>query len=97
MRSLLPRGVRPDILDRLTYVGLVPFVIRQVGPGARVSVPYFGDFCETNVRLYSVDVQDRHGIVFRTLDATRLATVLLARIGSRPALRLIKDERDRLG
>jgi uncharacterized protein YqjF (DUF2071 family) len=44
-------------------------------------VPYLGDFCETNVRLYSVDDQDRHGIVFLTLDASRLATVLLARFG----------------
>jgi uncharacterized protein YqjF (DUF2071 family) len=48
------------------------------GPG-RVHVPYFGRFCETNVRLYSVDDQDRHGIVFLTLEGSRLATVLLAR------------------
>jgi uncharacterized protein YqjF (DUF2071 family) len=53
--------------------------MRGAGPGGRLPVPYFGDFCETNVRLYSVDEQDRHGIVFLTLDADRLATVLLAR------------------
>jgi uncharacterized protein YqjF (DUF2071 family) len=74
-----PPGVRPDVIDGRSYVGLVPFVMRSAGPGARLPVPYFGDFCETNVRLYSVDDQDRHGIVFRTLDASRLATVLLAR------------------
>jgi uncharacterized protein YqjF (DUF2071 family) len=81
VRPLFPRGSRPDIVDGVTYVGLVPFVMRGAGPGGRIPVPYFGDFCETNVRLYSVDAQDRHGIVFLTLDATRLATVLLARIG----------------
>lgn len=77
---LFPAGSRPDVLDGTTYVGLVPFVMRGAGPG-RLPVPYFGDFCETNVRLYSVDDADRHGIVFCTLDATRLATVLLARTG----------------
>jgi uncharacterized protein YqjF (DUF2071 family) len=79
--GLFPPGVRPDILDGQTYVGLVPFVMRAAGPGPNLPVPYFGDFCETNVRLYSVDEQDRHGIVFLTLDAARLATVLLARVG----------------
>ena len=77
---LFPPGTRPDVIDGLSYVGLVPFQMRGAGPG-RVPVPYFGQFCETNVRLYSVDGQGRHGIVFVTLDATRLATVLIARIG----------------
>ena len=74
----LPPGVQPDVIDGRTYVGLVPFEMRGAGPG-RMGIPYFGRFCETNVRLYSVDAQGRHGIVFLTLDATRLATVLLAR------------------
>lgn len=80
-----PTGVRPDIFaaapgsPAMTYVGLVPFQMRGAGPG-RLPVPYFGQFCETNVRLYSIDGQGRHGIVFRTLEAERLATVLLARI-----------------
>jgi uncharacterized protein YqjF (DUF2071 family) len=73
-----PPGVRPDVFDGASYVGLVPFQMRGAGPG-RVPVPYFGSFAETNVRLYSVDEQDRHGILFLTLEASRLATVLLAR------------------
>jgi hypothetical protein len=44
-------------------------------------VPFFGTFLETNVRLYSVDEQGRRGIVFRSLDADRLAVVLGARLG----------------
>jgi uncharacterized protein YqjF (DUF2071 family) len=77
--GFFPAGVRPDVLDGVSYVGLVPFQMRGAGPG-RVPVGYFGRFHETNVRLYSVDEQDRHGIVFLTLEASRLATVLLARI-----------------
>src|SRR5438067_1050221 len=70
---LFPAGTRPDVIDGVTYVALVPFVMGAAGPG-RVPVPYFGRFCETNVRLYSVDDEDRHGIVFVTLEASRLAT-----------------------
>jgi uncharacterized protein YqjF (DUF2071 family) len=73
-----PPGIRPDVFEGVSYVGLVPFQMRGAGPG-RLPVPYFGSFAETNVRLYSVDEQDRHGIVFLTLEASRLATVLLAR------------------
>ena len=59
---LFPPGVRPDVLDGATYVGLVPF--RMVG--ARFAhgpaVPWAGTFLETNVRLYSVDDTGRRGI-----------------------------------
>ena len=75
---LFPPGVRPDVVDGVSYVGLVPFEMVGAGPG-RLPVPYLGRFAETNVRLYSVDDDNRHGIVFVTLEATRLATVLLAR------------------
>lgn len=79
--GFMPAGVRPDVIDGLTYVALVPFRMRGAGPGGRLPVPYFGKFCETNVRLYSADDEGRSGIVFRTLEADRLATVLLARFG----------------
>lgn len=79
VRHLFPAGVQPDVIDGRTYVGLVPFKMQGAGPGRRLPVPYFGDFCETNVRLYSVDGEGRSGIVFRTLEAERLSTVLLAR------------------
>jgi uncharacterized protein len=77
--KFMPPGVVPDTFGGLSYVGLVPFQMRGAGPGAHLPVPYFGNFCETNVRLYSVDGEGRNGIVFCTLDAQRLATVLLAR------------------
>ena len=78
--SFFPPGTRPDVIDGVSYVGLVPFQMRGAGPG-RLPVPYLGRFGETNVRLYSVDDADRHGILFLTLEASRLATVALARVG----------------
>ena len=75
---LLPRGTVPDVLDGVTYVGLIGF--RMVGLGflSGPGLPYLGTFCETNVRLYSVDEQGRRGVVFRSLEAERLLPVLAA-------------------
>jgi uncharacterized protein YqjF (DUF2071 family) len=73
---LLPAGTRPDTLGGETYVGLIGF--RMVGLGPLRGIPYLGTFCETNVRLYSVDGQGRRAVVFRSLDAERLLPVLTA-------------------
>ncbi len=71
----MPPGVRPDVHDGATYVGLVPFRMVGAGFGPRPAVPYLGTFLETNVRLYSVDRTGRRGIVFLSLDTDRLAVV----------------------
>lgn len=76
---LLPPGTRPDEHDGGTWVGLIPFRMVGAGLGRGPAVPYLGTFAETNVRLYSVDDQGRRGVVFRTLEASRLAVVLAAR------------------
>jgi uncharacterized protein YqjF (DUF2071 family) len=76
----MPPGVRPDVHDGATYVGLVPF--RMVGAGLPhgPAVPWAGTFLETNVRLYSVDSTGRRGIVFRSLDTDRGLVVAGARM-----------------
>jgi uncharacterized protein YqjF (DUF2071 family) len=78
---LFPRGTRPDVFaDGLTYVALVPFVIRRTALGTALPLPYFGTFPETNIRLYSIDVAGRHGVLFRSLETARLAVVPVIRI-----------------
>lgn len=77
---LYPAGTRPDVFDGMTYVGLIPFRMGYTKVGASPTVPYFGAFAETNVRLYSVDDAGRHGVLFRSLETARLAVV--------PAIRL---------
>lgn len=79
----LPPGTRPDLFEGRTYVGLVPFLMRDIGAWGGPALPYVGSFCETNVRLYSVDDAGRRGVVFVSLDADRLAPVLAARHGPR--------------
>nr|WP_197717111.1 DUF2071 domain-containing protein [Glycomyces terrestris] len=80
---LLPRGTVPDLFEGAAYVGLVPFRMHRVGWFGLPGVPYLGSFPETNVRLYSVDGEGRRGVVFLSLDASRLLPVLAARIGFR--------------
>ncbi|MER6150301.1 YqjF family protein [Streptomyces hirsutus] len=80
---LLPPGTVPDTLDGVTYVGLVAFRMHRVGWLRLPGLPYLGTFPETNVRLYSVDEHGRRGVVFLSLDASRLLPVTVARIGFR--------------
>ncbi|MGB8861196.1 MAG: DUF2071 domain-containing protein [Ilumatobacteraceae bacterium] len=77
--SFLPSGVRPDVFDGATYVALVPFSMEHIGLFGAPAIPYFGTFLETNVRLYGVDEQGRRGVVFCSLEASRLLTVAVTR------------------
>ncbi|WP_067501435.1 YqjF family protein [Actinoplanes sp. TFC3] len=74
----LPRGTGPDTLDGVTYAGLIGFRMVGLGPLSGPGLPYLGTFCETNVRLYSVDAKGRRAVVFLSLDAERLLPVLTA-------------------
>lgn len=79
----LPAGTRPDTLDGITYIGLIGFRMVRLGLLSGPGLPYLGTFCETNVRLYSVDGAGRRGVVFLSLDATRLLPVLVAQASLR--------------
>jgi uncharacterized protein YqjF (DUF2071 family) len=74
----LPPGTAPDTLDGVTYVGLIGFRMAGLGVLRGPGFPYLGSFCETNVRLYSVDGQGRRAVVFLSLEAARLLPVLTA-------------------
>ena len=80
---LLPEGTVPDVLGSVTYVGLVPFVMRGVRIFGTPPLPHLSAFAETNVRLYAVDGQGRRGVVFRSLEAARLLPVLAAQMSYR--------------
>lgn len=77
---LLPAGARPDVLDGVTYVGLIPFRMHRAGFGRGPAVPWLGDFLETNVRFYSVDDEGRHGVVFGSLECERTLVAVGARV-----------------
>lgn len=83
VEPLLPDGTRPDLFDGTSYVGLIAFRVFRTGVLCLPGLPYLGSFPETNVRLYSVGPDGHRGVVFRSLEASRLAPVLVARWGFR--------------
>ncbi len=98
----MPPGVRPDVFDGTSWIGLIGFRMVGLGFGPFGGVPFFGSFLETNVRLYSVDRLGRRGVVFLTLDATRLVPLLASRVWPRvpyawSAMRLDRDGRPAAG
>ena len=78
VRPFLPAGTEPDTVDGSTYIGLIAFRMVGLGLFNGPGLPYLGTFCETNVRLYSVDAEGRRGVVFLSLEAARLVPVLVA-------------------
>ncbi|MBC7441455.1 MAG: DUF2071 domain-containing protein [Ramlibacter sp.] len=76
---LLPEGLVPDEFDGTSWVGLIPFVLDRATVFGSPPIPYFGTFVEVNVRLYAVDANGHRGVVFVSLEASRLAAVLAAR------------------
>lgn len=75
----LPPGTRPDVFDGSAWVGLIPFVLSDHAFLPLPPVPGLGTFIEINVRTYSIDELGQRGVVFRSLDAEQLPSVLAAR------------------
>ena len=69
---------------RSAWVGLIGFRMQGAGLGRGPGPPFFGSFNEINVRLYSREPDGARGVVFLSLDATRLAVVLAARAAGIP-------------
>lgn len=85
---LLPPGVRPDTIGAdgaddgaTTWAGLLAFRFTDTR-FPPVSVGRIGDFVEVNVRVYTVDDLGRHGVVFLSLDAGKLAPTVGARVAT---------------
>jgi uncharacterized protein YqjF (DUF2071 family) len=75
VQRLLPANLRVHDFDGRAWVGLTPFVLRDLSPAP----PWFARFPETNVRTYVVGPDGREGLWFFSLDAARLEPVLVAR------------------
>lgn len=79
VQPFLPAGTTVDVIDGVTFVGLIPFVMSRVRVLGSPPLPWLSTFAETNVRLYATDEHGRKGVVFRSLEASRLLPALVAR------------------
>lgn len=80
VQALLPDRLTVDTFDGSAWVGLVPFQMAGVRAPFLPAVPWLSAFPETNVRTYVRGPDGRSGIWFFSLDADRLAPVLVARV-----------------
>jgi len=75
----LPKGLTVDTFDGSAWVGLVPFVLEGLQPYGFPALPWISEFAETNVRTYVQGPDGARGVWFFTLEADRLAAVMMAR------------------
>ena len=76
---MLPTGLTVDTFDGSAWIGLVPFVLSGVQLYGFPALPWISEFPETNVRTYVRDAAGQRGVWFFTLEADRLAAVMVAR------------------
>ena len=80
LSPLLPPGVRLETHHGAAWLGIVPFVMRNVRPRLLPGVPGISGFPELNVRTY-VSVGGVPGVWFFSLEAASPVAVRLARSG----------------
>lgn len=79
VRTIVPRQLELDTWDGKAYVGVVPFLLRNMAPRSIPSIPLISHFAEINVRTY-VTCKGIPGVYFFSLDAANLSAVLGARV-----------------
>jgi uncharacterized protein YqjF (DUF2071 family) len=80
MRSLVPPELEIDTFDGSAWVGLIPFRMHMRFP-FDVPIPLLSSYPETNVRTYVLDPSGRRGLWFFSLDVSKAAAAVVARIG----------------
>ncbi|TDE38064.1 DUF2071 domain-containing protein [Nonomuraea mesophila] len=83
VQALLPAQLRVEPFDGSAWVGLTPFLMRDVRVPGVPALPWLSTFPETNLRTYVRDARGRTGIWFLSLDAGRLPAALGGRGGYR--------------
>ncbi|MGY0694206.1 YqjF family protein [Virgibacillus sp. FSP13] len=83
MEAQLPPGLELDTYDGDAWISVIPFKVSKMRLRKMPKPPYFGSFLELNVRTY-VKRDGIRGVYFFGLDASKLFTVLGARMATLP-------------
>ena len=78
IQQTLPPGLYVDTFDEKAWIGLVPFLMRDIRPPKLFSFPPISNFLEMNVRTYVYDEKGRPGVWFYSLDANQPLAVFVA-------------------
>lgn len=77
LKPYIPDGLEIDFFDGKSYVGVIPFLMKNVRPRFLPAVPGISTFPEFNIRTY-VKKNDKPGVLFLTLDAQSRITCFYA-------------------
>ena len=77
LRPHVPEGLEIDTFEGKAYIGVVPFMMKNVRPTWFVSTPFVSNFPEFNIRTY-VKKGNVRGVFFITLDAQSMITRIYA-------------------
>jgi uncharacterized protein YqjF (DUF2071 family) len=80
IQHTLPNGLYVDTFDGKAYLGMVPFLMRDVRPRLFPLARGISDFEELNVRTYVYDRTGTPGVWFYSLDANHYFAGKLARL-----------------
>src|SRR5437868_9026117 len=80
VQKLVPRDLRVETCGGSAWVGLVPFIVRDLRSPRVPALPWISHFPETNLRTYVQSADGTPGVWFFSLDADRLAAVVAARL-----------------
>ena len=73
LRPHVPEGLEIDTFEGKAYIGVVPFMMKNVRPTWFVSTPFVSTFPEFNIRTY-VKKDGIAGVFFLTLEAKSIIT-----------------------
>ena len=73
----IPKDLSLDLYDSAAYIGVIPFMMKNVRPRWGFSVPFISNFPEFNIRTY-VKKGSKRGVFFLTLDAQSIITRIYA-------------------
>jgi hypothetical protein len=80
IRAHVPRPLEVDTFDGSAWIGITPFVLRDLRPALLPAIPWISTFPETNCRTYVKAPDGSSGVWFFSLDAARAAAVAGARL-----------------
>ena len=73
----IPKNLTLDLYENEAYIGLIPFMMKNVRPRWGFSIPFISNFPEFNIRTY-VKKGNTKGVLFITLDAQSIITRIYA-------------------
>ena len=77
LSKIIPKGLVLDLYEDEAYVGVIPFMMKNVRPRWGPSISFISNFLEFNIRTY-VKSRKTKGVFFLTLDAQSMITRIFA-------------------